>query len=384
MAETTEQDKPLDQSTDKSTQDNSASNNAASGKPNGNGKPRKPFYKRPVLMTVLLIIVIGGGIIAIISYIHSLHFENTDDAFIDGHIVPISPRVAANVIAVNIDDNSQVKQGDILIELDQTDFKVARSQAEANTIAMKGKLDEATAMVSVAAANVAEAHAEVSVAQTNFENADQDLKRYLALDARARSQQQLDNATAAQKADAASLAQARAKVTAMQAQLEDARMAVETAAGNLQQAQANVAAAQNNLEYCKLRAPSDGLITRKNVEVGSYVQIGQILFSIVPREVWVTANFKETQLQKMYIGQPVEISVDAYPDRKFRGHVDSIQNGTGSRFSLLPPENATGNYVKVVQRVPVKIVFEPGEATDPGHLLAPGMSVEPEVDVRGK
>jgi membrane fusion protein (multidrug efflux system) len=155
---------------------------------------------------------------------------------------------------------------------------------------------------------------------------------------------------------------------------------VQTASADIEQAKANVLQAQLNLSYTKIYAPEDGRVTKKAVEEGTFVQVGQALLALVPQDFWVTANFKETQLAQMQVGQPVAIKVDAYPDKVFKGHVDSFQTGTGARFSLLPPENATGNYVKVVQRVPVKIVFD--EQPDPQHPLGPGMSVEPEVEVK--
>ena len=155
---------------------------------------------------------------------------------------------------------------------------------------------------------------------------------------------------------------------------------LETTAAEIEQAEAAVRQAELDLSYTKIYAPEDGRITRKSVELGALLQPGQALFLLVPAEMWVLANFKETQLNRMRPGQPVEISLDTYPDKIFRGHVDSFQTGTGSRFSLLPPENATGNYVKIVQRLPVKIVFD--EQPDPEHLIAPGMSVETAVKVR--
>ena len=197
-----------------------------------------------------------------------------------------------------------------------------------------------------------------------------------------RSQQQLDNASAAQKTAAAQVAQANARLTAAEASAADAQAAIKTSHASADRAAADLQQAKINLGYCTIAAPEDGMITKKNVEPGMYVDKAQPLFSIVPNNVWVTANYKETQLDLIRVGQPVTIKVDAYTDREFHGKVDSIQNGSGARFSLLPPENATGNYVKVVQRVPVKIVFDSGETEDKDHVLGPGMSVFPEIKVR--
>jgi len=344
--------------------------------------PVESGRKRRVILVVLIIVVIGASIGALIWWLHARHFESTDDAFIDGHIIAISPKVSAIVNRVYIDDNSVVKTGDPLVELDARDYKTAWLQAEGDLQSAQGKLAEAVAQVKVADANIGEAEAELAVAQANATNSERDLKRYLALEEPARSKQQMDNATAAEKTTAAQVQEAQAKLTAAQAQAADAQIAVDAAKGDVTTAEGALEQARNNVEYCTITADTDGLVTRKDVEPGMYVQVGQQLFSLVPTDVWVTANFKETQLDEIRTGQPVTIEVDAYPGRKITGKVQSVQNGTGSRFSLLPPENATGNYVKIVQRVPVKIVLDAGQNNDQDHLLSPGMSVEPEVRVK--
>lgn len=346
-------------------------------------QPKKPpFYKRPLLMTILiavvLVLVIGG----VLLWLYLRQFESTDDAFIDGHVVQISPKVAEVVKAVHIDDNWHVKAGDVLIELDPRDEQAALEQAKAAESAARGKLEQAQTQVQVAQAKIGEADAQVTVAKTNAENAERDFQRFIALDARARSQQQIDNATAAQRSSAAQVQQAQANLAGAKAQVADAGQAVKTAQADVAKAAADVLRAQLNLGYCRITAPVDGIVTRKNVEPGQYVQVAQPMFSIVPTDVWVTANFKETQLDRMRVGQPVDVKVDAYSGMTLHGKVDSIQNGTGQRFTLLPPENATGNYVKVVQRVPVKIVIDPGDLANTRDLLAPGLSVTPKIRVR--
>ena len=287
-------------------------------------------------------------------------------------------------------------------------------------------MNQLAAAVTTAVANVAHAQAQVAAADAEAVRARTDLARYQSLfEGEAVSHQQLDQAIAADATAAAQLEAARKRLAAAEAQVAEARAAqgaaadqykqslsqvsateaqvgqasgklseansapeqvalrqseVETTGAEIEQAEAAVRQAELDLSYTKIYAPEDGRITRKTVELGALLQPGQALFVLVPAEMWILANFKETQLNRMRPGQPVEIKVDAYPDQIFRGHVDSFQTGTGSRFSLLPPENATGNYVKVVQRLPVKIVFD--EQSDSEHLLAPGMSVEPEVKVR--
>jgi membrane fusion protein (multidrug efflux system) len=343
---------------------------------------RKPLLRRPgfiVFLSILATLAVGGAI----YYAYARQFEETDDAFIDGHIVPISPQVSARVAAIHIDDNKAVKAGDLLVELDPTDYQVAVAQMRGAEAAAAGKLLQAQSGVPSAQSAVIEAQAEVDAAQVNFDNADRDLKRFQGLDERAKSQQQLDNATAAQKRAMADLEQSKAKLITAQSQVATAEANVKAAEGDLQKARADTERATVNLGYCKIVAPCDGKITNKAVDPGMYVTPASQLFQVVPYDVWVTANYKETQLTHMQVGQHVTIDVDAYPDRDFSGTVQSIQSGTGSRFSIIPAENATGNFVKVVQRVPVKITFDGDVNADPKHLLSPGMSVEPKVRIGG-
>jgi membrane fusion protein (multidrug efflux system) len=331
-------------------------------------------------MAVLAIAVLGGAVAGVRYWQYARQYESTDDAFIQGHIVQISPKVSAQVTRVLIDDNQEVKQGDLLIELDPRDFQVALEQVQTNEAAARGRLQQGQAQLAVAKANVAQAQAQVVVAEAKGVNAQADLQRYQSVPSNAVSRQQVDSAIASARTAKAQVDAARQQVSANQAQVAVAQSQITTDEAEVQQAQAQVHQAQLNLSYTKIYAPDDGRVTQKHVEPGDYAQTGQALFALVPHDVWVVANFKETQLTDMRSGQPAEIEVDAYPNRTFKGHVDSFQMGTGAAFSLLPPENATGNYVKVVQRVPVKIVFdEPPESV---HLLAPGMSVVPEVKVR--
>ncbi len=343
-------------------------------------KPR-PFYRRPAFIifgVVVLALAVAGGL----YFLHSRHFEETDDAFIDGHVIPISPQVPALVAKVHISDNTLVHKGDLLVELDPTDYQVAVAQARGSEASAQGKLEQARSGVPSAQSAVTEAQAELDSEQVNFDNVNRDLQRFAGLSAGARSQQQLDNATAAQKRAQADVEQARAKVQTAMSQVTTAKANVTAAEGDLQKAQADTRRAEVNLGYCRITAPCDGKVTNKAVDIGMYVTTATQLFVLVPSDVWVTANFKETQLAHMQPGQPVSISVDAYPGREFHGTINSIQSGTGSRFSIIPAENATGNFVKVVQRVPVKITFDGNANNDPNHLLSPGMSAQPTVRVR--
>jgi membrane fusion protein (multidrug efflux system) len=343
----------------------------------------RPRHRRLLQVGVIVAIAAAVGIGGTSWWLEARHYESTDDAFIDVHMVRVSPQVGGRVARVPVNDNQQVEAGQPLLEIDPADFKVRLDQASANKASAAGKLAQAQAQLKVSRANLDELRAEVGVAEANAANAAIDVKRYEELariHSAALSRQQLDNSVANAKSTAATLAAAQRKVDAADAQIAFAETQVQTAEADLQSATAQVEQAQLDLSYTKLLAPVAGHIAHKNVAVGDYVQIGQNLMALVPNDVWVTANFKETQLDHMQAGQPVEIDVDAYPERTFRGHVDSIQAGSGAAFALLPPENATGNYVKVVQRVPVKIVLD--DQSNARRLLGPGMSVVPYVRIR--
>jgi len=341
----------------------------------------RPIYKRP-LFWIAIVVVLIGGIIGLIFWLHARHYESTDDAFIEGHVVQIAPQVSARVAKVYVDDNYHVKAGDPLFDLDPTDYQVALDQARGNENAAHGQLEQAKAQVAATKAALEEAKASLEAASVNFTNADRDLKRFEALDERARSQQQYDNAVTAQKNAAAEVAQAKARVTSAQAQIAVAEANVANFQGQYETAVANRKRAEVNLGYCNIRAPVDGRVTTKNVEPGMYASTATPMLALVQDDVWVVANYKETQLTDMKLGQAVSIKVDAYPDIDFQGQIDSIQMGTGARFSVLPAENATGNYVKVVQRVPVKITFKNPPQIDKDRVLSPGMSVVPYTLVR--
>jgi membrane fusion protein, multidrug efflux system len=306
----------------------------------------------------VMVSLIAMAILALVfgsSYLRfAMSRESTDDAFIQGHIVSVSAKVDGHTTKVCVQDNQWVEKGDLLAELDPRDFQVS--------------LDLASASLSAAQASAEQSRAQVSIASVEAARAEKDYNRYRQLFEAGGgvTQQQVDNAAAAAQSAAAQLEAANKQVIAAQAKSSEAKAAFEQA--------------QLNLSYTRIYAPQSGRVTNKALEEGEYIRVGQPLMTIVPPEVWVVANFKETQLKYMKPGQPVKIKVDAYSQKIFKGHIDSIQAGTGAIFSLLPPENATGNYVKVVQRVPVKIVFD----EDPNEIkmLSPGMSVVPEVKVK--
>jgi membrane fusion protein, multidrug efflux system len=308
------------------------------------------------------------------------YWERTDDAYVTAHLTTVIAKVPAYVQTLHIDDNVAVEAGELLVELDPRDYAVAVEIARANLEAAAGRCKEADDRVGIADADAAQARAELNVARANATLAEANLKRLRSVsDARAISNERLDTGVAAADATRASVTAAETKVRSASAAAELARAQVKTSAAVLAQAQAALDQARLNLSYTKITAVESGTIANKLVEEGNYVQPGQTLFSIVPVAPYVVANFKETQLERMRPGQAAEVRVDAYPHLRLKGHIDSLQRGTGAVFALLPPENATGNFVKVVQRIPVKIVFDdPGEAI---KWISPGMSVEAEVTV---
>jgi membrane fusion protein (multidrug efflux system) len=399
----------------------------------GVGPGRPPARRSKMRWRIVLALI---GVVAIVASILLFRYfatwESTDDAEIDGYIYPVSSRVPGYVTRVTVDDNQYVEAGTVLAELDPKDYQVAVANARANLLndqASAAALNTNVPLTSVntssqlsgAQADLNSAHAGLIGAQHQFDAAQASLKQAEANDLKAQDdvtrykplaakdeipQQQYTQAVDSQKATAAAVeaarasasaaeqevAQANAKLVLAEAQLQFAetrpqqisvqRSRFRAAEAEIERALAIFQQAQLNLEYTTIVAPVSGVIGQRSAQPGQNVTPGQQLMSIVPLtsdNIWVTANFKETQLRHMRPGQPADISVDTY-GRTYRGHVLNIAGASGSRFSLLPPENATGNYVKVVQRIPVKIVFEAGQ--DPQHLLRPGMSVEPDVRVK--
>jgi membrane fusion protein (multidrug efflux system) len=310
--------------------------------------------------------------------------ESTDDAAISAHIVTISPKVSGYIKTLNIVDNQQVKAGDVLAEIDPADYIIRRDHAQAALEAAKaGHTASNTALETTrisAPSNLEAAQAQVDAAQANWEKAGNDLKRMRRLSDDARSREQLDGVIAAEKGMRSQLEDAKAKLRSAQTApkvIASAQSNTDEQAAEVKGAQANLDQAEKELADTKIIAPIDGRITNRGVERGDYVQPGQQLTSLVGTELWVVANYKETQLKNMRPGNKVTIQIDAFPSADLEGKVDSIQSGTGARFSAFPPENATGNFVKIVQRVPVKIVLD--KQPDASLPLGPGMSVTPVV-----
>jgi membrane fusion protein, multidrug efflux system len=352
-------------------------------------KLNSPLFIWPAAIALAILLYLGLWLLA-----NSLTHESTDDAFIAGHLVSIAPRIDGQVSAVHVLDNQMVRSNDLLIEIDPSDYAITVAQKESaadssdanvkTVIAadelMRKKVSTAEASERKAQADTDASAASAKLAATNFERA-----QFLLKD-KTISQQEFDAAQAANNSAQANLnsaqqnvAEENSKVDESHSQLAAAEAEVGLVKAQWEESLTNVAAAQLNLSYTKIFAPGDGRVTRKQVEVGDYLQTGQQIMSLVPVEVWVVANFKESQLRKMQTNQPALVEIDAFGGRKFRAHVDSVQAGSGAAFSLLPPENATGNFVKVIQRVPVKIIFD--EPLPADHTIGPGLSVTPSVQV---
>jgi len=346
----------------------------------GSKRGPKRFGRRVWLFLAVGLLVLTA---ATYWFVSNAGYESTDDAAIEAHVIQVSPKISAHIKAVHFDDNYQVKRGDLIIELDPRDYEVALASAEATLASAKSKLKESDAQQNVAQAGLGQAKADLASAQASAENAVSDFNRNEQLyKTHVIDRREYDASAAQAKTAAASVESASKRVASQEAQVGLASAQSVTASAEEKQAESQEQQAQLQLSYTRIFAPFAGRVTRKSVEPGNYVQPGQTLFSLVPSDVWVVANFKETQLKRMKVGQPVSIRADAIPGHEFKAHVESVQVGTGSRFTLLPPENATGNFVKVVQRVPVKIVFD--ESPNELERLWAGESVEPKVDVRDR
>jgi membrane fusion protein (multidrug efflux system) len=344
------------------------------------------LVQRPIFWIVVVAIVAAVAIGAVFYWLNARQFESTDDAFIDAHIVRIAPQVSGTLIQVADVDNRHVEPGRLLAIIKASGRDAQVAEAQANVAQATAQFAQNQAQVSSAIQQQQAAEAQARVPMAAAIKARQDLARYEALrrlDPAAVAGQQLDQARAAARQTAADAAAARKQIDTARAQVEVARRQIGAGRAVIGARRAQVAQANVAVSDLRLTAPVAGQVVNRQVNVGSYVAPGTQLMAIVPDRMWVTANFKETQLQLMKIGQPVEIRVDAYPDVRFRGRVDSIQRGAGQAFALLPPQNATGNYVKVVQRVPVRIEFDAKNGPDPlRYPIGPGMSVVPTVKVR--
>jgi membrane fusion protein (multidrug efflux system) len=339
-----------------------------------------PKRRHPWVIFVALVLIAVIAAVSVSWLITSMRHQSTNDAYVEGRIIRMSPKVSGQVIALHVDDNDLVQAGEVLLEIDPADYQAKVDQAVAAVSAAKSGVEEANAAVLRAGAGIGEAEAALHAAETEAKRRASDYRRYEAMGTDGVSAQQLETALHASEAANDQQEAAAKKLVAVSAESNVAKTSVTTAEAQVAAAQAQLRFAQLQLQYTKVIAPESGRVTKKNVEAGNFVGTAQPLLSIVPDDRWVIANFKEVQLDRMRVGQPVEVRVDSYPETPMRARVQSLQAGTGARFELLPPENATGNWVKVVQRLPVKIKFESGQ--DGVERLAQGMSVEVTVDTR--
>jgi len=342
------------------------------------GKP--PIWKRPLFVLVVIVVVIALIVVGTIVLIDSSHHETTDDAFIDGNASQIAAQAAGRVTHLYVNDNQAVHRGDPLVDIDAADVDSKLDQAKAGLLTAQSQAEQARAQVEGQKANAAQAAANARQAEAESTNAQQDLARFKGVDPDAVSRQQYDQAVAQARAAKAKVDAAHATEGTARAQVKAAIANVAVARAQVATAQADVETAQIQLGYTHIVAPIDGRVTKRAVDVGNVIAVGQPILAIVSDQLWVTANYKETQLKKMHVGQSVAISIDAVPGTTFPAHVQSFQRASGSYFSALPAENATGNYVKVTQRVPVKIVFDHPEDLQ-RYNVGPGMSVTPSVSV---
>jgi membrane fusion protein (multidrug efflux system) len=346
-------------------------------------KRKKSPLRNPLVIVGAILLVAVIVIASVLWWLHARNFETTDDAYIDAHIVRVAPQVSGQVVQIFVNDNSRVRPGDPLAQIDPADPRARVDQLQAQEAQARAQLAQAEQQIRVNQASYEQASASAMGAGAEAVSAARDYDRYISLKRTlpiAVAQQQLDQAQAAAQNTAAQKLAAEKQAKGAAAQVDAARAQIAAAQAQIANAVAQREDASITLGRTLLTSPIAGHVTQSSLALGTYLQPGQQVMAIVPIDVWVTANFKETQLAHMRVGQPVDIRIDAYPNVKFHGHVDSIQHGAGQAFGILPPENATGNFVKVVQRVPVKIVIDRPDPRD--YPLGPGMSVTPRVEVR--
>jgi membrane fusion protein (multidrug efflux system) len=380
-------EKGKDEEQDQAAKKKDEADDEGGGKGGEQDKPADDGQKKPksrtpiIILIVIAIIAIIGGLI---FWLMTRNQVSTDDAYTEGNAVSIAPKVSGYVVENRINDNVFVHAGDLLLKIDPRDYLVACDQAQANldaSVAQQtgAEVDLHTTKVR-APANLAQAQAQLAQARANLAQSDSDSKRQHGVDPRATTQTNVDQATTSVRSNSANVQSAEAQLSVaalVKETIETAEATLKQRKAQVEQARANLAQANLNLSYTDVTAPQDGQITRRNVDLGTYAQAGEQVFYLVTRNVWVVANYKETQLDRMRVGQRVDIKVDAYSDLHLTGHVDSIQGGSGARFTAFPAENATGNFVKIVRRVPVKILIDHGLENWP--FLPLGLSVAPTV-----
>ncbi|MCG7495416.1 HlyD family secretion protein [Vibrio sp. Of7-15] len=353
-----------------------AENNTTSQVTNNKKRNKAPLIATAIMLTLGLL-----GSAYWFSY--GQYFESTDNAYLQGDITNISPKVSGYIVQSNVSDNQFVKKGELLVQIDDRDYQSALDQANAHLTVVQSNVNNLEAQQTLQHSQITQAESRVDSAQAEYDRAVQQAVRSRSLLKRNyASQDEVDSMLAQQKMTQAALEEAKANLAASHDQLLVIASEIEQAKASVTEAQAQQEQAQLNLDYTKVYAPADGIIGKRSVREGLLVQAGAPLMSLVPNnEVWIEANFKETQLNGIHKGQTVEVELDAFPDQPLQGVVDSFSPATGAKFALLPPENATGNFTKIVQRVPVKIII-PDQKALQGRLL-PGLSVVATIDTRG-
>jgi membrane fusion protein, multidrug efflux system len=345
-------------------------------------EPLEPEKKRgPLPLIILLVVLLVGGYFGWNKYQFSKTHESTDDAQVEGDVYPVLPRVSGPVTKVYVDDNQVVKKGDTLVTIDPADYQQRVDAAQAALLAAQAQVTAAQAQVGTAQANVRTAQTTIGVSAANRARLQQDLARSTKLrNQDIIPQSEYDAVAANLKSTSAQQSTAQDQVSVARNQVTAAQQQVAVARAVVKQRQTDLNNAKLQLSYTTIVAPANGIVSRKSVQPGQVVSPGQQLIGLVSSaRTWVVANFKETQLENMKVGQPVKLEIDAYPNEEFDGHIESLSAATGARFALLPPDNSTGNFVKVTQRIPVKIVLN---KEDPEHPLRTGMSVNAIVTVK--
>jgi membrane fusion protein (multidrug efflux system) len=352
------------------------------GDANQKGKTRNGPPRR--FLVIGAVIAVLGLFFGVRYWMYASTHEDTDDAYVTGYTHQISSRITGTVEQVLVDDNWHVTAGQPLLKLDPRDYEVALTQARASYLQAKAQLVQATAQIPLVEAQLAQAQAQADSSKANSDYLQRTFERNNQLFYQGRgviSKQDLDNAQSQAETNLATYKANQAAVSVAKENLKVAQAQQQAASAQVDAAQAQVQNAQLQLSYCTIVAPVSGRIAEKTVQTGNRLSVGQALMAVVEDNVWILANLKETQLEKVRVGQPVDIKIDALPHYRFKGRVDSLQPGSGSNFALLPPDNATGNFIKIVQRVPVKILFDPESIKAVRDKIVPGLSTMPSIAV---
>jgi membrane fusion protein (multidrug efflux system) len=352
------------------------------GDANQKGKTRNGPPRR--FLVIGAVIAVLGLFFGVRYWMYASTHEDTDDAYITGYTHQISSRITGTVEQVLVDDNWHVTAGQPLLKLDPRDYEVALTQARASYLQAKAQLVQATAQIPLVEAQLAQAQAQADSSKANSDYLQRTFERNNQLFYQGRgviSKQDLDNAQSQAETNLATYKANQAAVSVAKENLKVAQAQQQAASAQVDAAQAQVQNAQLQLSYCTIVAPVSGRIAEKTVQTGNRLSVGQALMAVVEDNVWILANLKETQLERVRVGQPVDIKIDALPHYRFKGRVDSLQPGSGSNFALLPPDNATGNFIKIVQRVPVKILFDPESIKAVRDKIVPGLSTMPSIAV---